>query len=147
MKYREQKQSSPPAWLRWFVTDVSRGLVNRQGLAPVGCHIFHDSEADIWEVSVFVSRTEVVGGPQDGNVISTGLQLDVMTVCEAFDVAPEVHWQSQAVCEEDQLGNHMSFEGQARGHRVWLRVLHEAPEDIGPGRLLHAPQGVVEDLW
>lgn len=137
----------PPSWLRWFVNDASRGIIDLLSAAPVGCHFFHDQELDIWEVTLFVSKTEVVGGPMDGNTIPSGLQVDICQVHKAFDSEPATFWQSEAVQQDDQLGNHLSFEGVARGHRVWLRIVHHPPEGIGPGRLMHAGQGVIEDLW
>lgn len=147
MNFEERIQTTPPAWLRWFVADATHGIVNREGMAPIGCHYFLDPELACFEITLFISRTEVVGGPRDGNVISTGMQIDINIICAAFDEPPAVHWQSQASCSEDQLGNHVSFEGSARGHKVWLRVLHEAPAEIGPGRLVHVSSGLVEDLW
>ncbi len=147
MKFQSETHIVPAAWLRWFVADVSRGILDQQTIAPIGCHIFCDVDTETWEVSLFVSRTEVVGGPMDGKEISSGMMLDLNAVIAAFDEMPSVHWQSESCSDDDQLGNHISFEGVARGHRVWLRLLHEAPEGIAPGRLLHAAKGVVEDLW
>lgn len=137
----------PPAWLRWFINDASKGILDCGTVAPVGCHHYFDEESGVWEISLFVSDTEVVGGPCDGKMISSGLQVDVLKVIEAFDSRPEIYWQSEAVEEDDQLGNHLSFEGPARGNHVWLRILHQAPRWAGPGRLLHAARGIVEELW
>jgi hypothetical protein len=142
-----ENNSLPPSWLRWFVNDASRGILDHGSTAPVGCHFFHDTELDLWEVTLFVSRTEVVGGPQDGSVISNGVQVDIGVVLQSFDSLPECYWQSEAIHSDDQLGNHLSLEGVARGQRVWLRIVHEAPAWTGPGRLMHARQGIIEDLW
>lgn len=139
--------TTPPPWLRWFVSDASKGIVDRLSLAPLGCHYFLDVEHDAWEVTLFVSRTEIVGGPKDGRAISSGLNVDLKAVGEAFDTQPLSWWQSEPVSQDDDLGSHVSFEGTARGHRVWLRILHNAPEGFGPGRLMHAQHGTVEDIW
>ena len=137
----------PPAWLRWFVSDASKGILDRGNVAPVGCHHYFDTESGVWEISLFVSDTEIVGGPCDGKLISSGLQVDILKVSEAFDAPPAVYWQSEALEEDDQLGNHLSLEGAARGNPVWLRILHQAPRWAGPGRLLHAVRGIMEELW
>ncbi len=147
MKFQERNHSAPPSWLRWFVSDASKGILDQASIAPLGCHFYHDAKLNTWEISIFVSRTEVVGGPGDGRMIGSGLLVDVGAVIAAFDQLPSLHWQSEAVCDDDQLGNHISLEGIARGHQVWLRILHEAPAEFSPGRLLHASHGFLEDLW
>jgi hypothetical protein len=115
--------------------------------APVGCHFFHEHASDTWEVSLFVSRTEVLGGPADGKRVPAGLQINIMTVCEAFDSPPAIYWQAEKIAHDDELGNHLSFEGIARGQSIWLRILQEPPEWSGAGRVVHAADGRVELLW
>jgi hypothetical protein len=139
--------TNPPSWLRWFVNDAVRGVVDRHVTAPIGCHFFHDTELDSWEVSLFVSRTEVCGGPADGRQVPSGLQIDILAVCAAFDSPPAIYWQAEKIAHDDELGNHLSFEGVARGSNVWLRILQNAPEWAGPGRLVHAKTGSIEDVW
>ena len=138
---------SPPAWLRWFVSDAIRGIVERQLTAPIGCHFFHDQESDIWEISLFVSRTEVCGGRADGKQVPSGLQVDIRAVCSAFDFPPAAHWQAEKISHEDELGSHLSFEGNARGYCVWLRILQNSPDWTSPGRLINAQTGSIEDVW
>jgi hypothetical protein len=147
MSSPSNQQSPPPAWLRWFVNDAVRGIIDHHVTAPVGCHFFHEKESDTWEVSLFVSRTEVCGGPSDGKRVPAGLQIDIMAVCDAFDSTPAIYWQGEKISHDDELGNHLSFEGIARGQSIWLRILQEPPEWSGPGRLVHATDGKVEDIW
>lgn len=136
-----------PAWLRWFVNDAMRGVIDRHTTAPIGCHYFHDKDLDVWEVSLFVSRTEVCGGSADGKQVPSGLQIDIRAVSSAFDTAPSAYWQAEKISLDDELGNHLSFEGIARGFRVWLRILQDPPQWTGPGRLVHSQSGSIEDLW
>ena len=147
MQGNTDSKTVPPAWLRWFVNDAVHGIMDRQAVAPVGCHFFHDQEEDVWEVSLFLSRTEVYGGAADGKHVPAGLQIDVAAVSKAFDFAPDVYWQSEKFSSDDELGNHLSFQGVARGVQVWLRILQSAPEWAGPGRLVHAETGKVDDIW
>ena len=89
----------------------------------------------------------VPGGPADGKHVPGGLQIDVAAVSKAFDFAPDVYWQSEKFSSNDELGNHLSFQGVARNVQVWLRILQSAPEWAGPGRLVHAESGRVDDIW
>ncbi len=139
--------ASPPAWLRWFANDAARAILDTAEHAPIGCHYHHEHEPDEWEVTIFVSDTEVVGGPRDGTLVPCQIQLDVSHAAELFDSLPRISWQAGAVHEKEDLEQHVSFEGTVRGHAVWLRVLARAPEQAGPGRLLHAHTGELEDLW
>lgn len=66
-------------------------------------------------------------------------------VSAAFDETPLIHWQSEKFSPEDDLGNHLSFEGVARGVHVWLRILD--PLNGRTVRLVHAESGKVEDIW
>ncbi len=147
MSLSSQPQTNPPAWLRWFVNDAVRGIVDRNVAAPIGCHFFHAKDEDVWEVSLFVSRTEVCGGPADGKHVPSGLQIDITRVCSAFDSSPSIYWQAEKISEDDELGNHLSFEGIARGVGVWLRILQHAPDWAGPGRLVYSKNGSVKDIW
>lgn len=147
MNKSQAARRQPPSWLRWLSNDAARGIIADEHHAPIGCHFFRNPENDEWEVSIFVSSTEVVGGPMDGRKIPLQVQLDVVHVMNLFDETPNVYWQSDAIAEDDELAQHISFEGQARGHRIWLRILKDAPEGTGPGRLLHTQSGEMETLW
>ena len=141
------KAGRPPAWLRWLSNDAARGIVADDSHAPIGCHFYQNPENQEWEVSIFVSATEVVGGPMDGKRLPLQLQLNIVHVMNLFDETPTVFWQSDPIAEDDELAQHISFEGKARGHRLWLRILKESPEGTGPGRLMHAQSGEMENLW
>lgn len=139
--------ASPPAWLRWFANDAARTILDTATHAPIGCHYHHDDDGDEWEVTVFVSDTEVVGGPRDGTLVPCRIQMDVSRAVDLFDEMPKVYWQTGAMQEDEDVAQHISLEGSVRGHHVWLRVLAQAPEQAGPGRLLHASTGQLEDIW
>ena len=83
----------------------------------------------------------------DGTKLVYEIQLNIGDLMDLFDVPPGVYWQSAAVADDDDLAQHISLEGTARGHKVWLRILKESPEGTGPGRLLHARSGELETLW
>ncbi len=147
MSTRFNSMASPPAWLRSFANDAARAILDTSEHAPIGCHYHCAHERDEWEVTVFISDTEVVGGARDGTLVPYPIQLDVSQAIELFDEIPKIHWETGAIREDEDLVQHMSFEGSVRGHYVWLRILAQAPRQAGPGRLLHASTGELEDLW
>ena len=147
MSLTHSRGNHPPKWLRQLSDDAARGIVEDEFHAPIGCHFFQNIVNDEWEISIFVSATEVVGGPLDGRKLRLQVQLDIIHVMNLFDETPKVYWQSDAVADDDDLAQHISFEGIARGHRIWLRILKEPPRGAGPGRLLHTQSGEMETLW
>ncbi len=140
-------QDHPPAWLQRLIDDVTSAIVDYDCHAPIGCHFYRNPATAEWEISAFVSSTEVVGGPMDGTEVNPPVQFDISAVMELFDDKPTVHWQSDSVAVDDDLAQHISFQGSIKGRRVWLRMLQGAPEGTGPGRLVHAGSGEIENLW
>jgi len=139
--------AAPPSWLRWFANDSARAIIDNAAHAPIGCHFHFNPDHEEWEIVVFVSNTEVSGGAQDGTTVPFPVHLDICRVSDLFDDPPSIHWQSADVPDVGCVGQHVSFEGTVRGNRVWLRVLAQAPDEVGPGRLVHAFTGQLEDLW
>jgi len=147
MSSPNETKPTPPAWLRWFGNDAARAIIDSAAHAPIGCHYFYVQDRNEWEVSIFISATEVVGGAKDGTVVPCRMQADISHLAQLFDELPGMHWQTGVIDDGEDLGQHVSLEGQVRGHRVWLRLLAEAPCQSGPGRLLHALTGELEDIW
>ena len=142
-------ESTPtlPVWLRWFANDAAQAILDTAAHAPIGCHYYFGEDRNEWEVTVFVSATEVVGGARDGTVVPCKIQLNINHAIQLFDELPKIYWQAGAMLEDEDTGQHVSLEGKVRGYRVWLRILAEAPEQAGPGRLLYALTGELEDVW
>ena len=138
---------SAPSWLEGFANDAARSMLDSEMIAPIGCHYHYNENRNEWEVTVFISATEVVGGARDGMLVPCCVQLNVSHVIELFAEMPTVHWQSGPIQEDDEVHQHVSFEGRVHGHNVWLRMLAQAPGRVGPGRLLHASTGELENLW
>ena len=90
-------------------------------------------ENDFWEIAVYSTPGEVVGGADDGAIIVPGFSLNVQELMSAFEEVADLHWQSQSSGPHDNQGPNVSIEGIYRGHEVWLKVLAEAPEDEEPG--------------
>ncbi len=90
-------------------------------------------EEDQWQIMVYPTLGELIGGADDGALVSPGFSLDVQELTTAFEELVDVHWQAQALGPHDQQGRHISIEGVYDGHQVYLQVLSDAPEDEEPG--------------
>jgi len=91
------------------------------------------NEDDHWQIWVYPTAAEIVGGAADGAVVFPGFTLDVQELSTAFEELEDVHWQAHPFGPHDQEGEHLSFEGVYDGHDVWLLVLSQAPGEEEPG--------------
>jgi hypothetical protein len=136
---------SPPDWLSRLANAVTANFRSYDTLSPVGCHfqLVHN----IWEVTLFASRTEIVGGAQDGSTCDSSFSVDVMNLVDQFTTVDSVSWQTQSLGQRDELGSHLAIEGTYDDNQVWLRITAEAPERFGVGRRANVNQQQIEEIW
>ncbi|HUQ68862.1 MAG TPA: hypothetical protein VM165_05025 [Planctomycetaceae bacterium] len=137
--------SNTPDWMRDFADAVASHLQPVDVMSPLGCHLHRSVEA--WEVTVFASSTEVVGGSRDGESRASRFHVDVLGVCQLFDELDGLSWQTHRLGQGDDLGPHIAIEGRVQGEPVWLRIPATAPKPFSPGRLAHANTQQWEEVW
>lgn len=137
--------SPQPEWIPEFVEDVCAALRLFDEDAPIGCHYFPADEGH--EVTLFISSTEVVGGPNDGERITARFLVDIVELMTVFDVLDSMTWQPHLVDQDDELGPNLSATGSYRGETVWLRILGETPEQFLPGRLAIVAEKKFVNIW
>lgn len=139
--------AAPPSWLARMTNDVATQMWGVDILAPIGCHYFFNEAVGHWEVTLFVSSTEVVGGARDGQTVTSRFTLDLSQIQGLFDEVTGFHWQAQQLGSEDEIGPHVSLEGKYEGQDVWVRVLASAPNRFEAGRYANAYEMRVQDIW
>ena len=137
--------SSRPEWLTELTNGVCSALYAAEEMPPIGCHVAKSGET--WEISLFISPTEIVGGEHDGERLSCLFFLDLLELMHLFDVVESVNWQPHELNENDELRNHVSVTGYYHGHSIWLRVLADSPERFEPGRFAHLNEQKIHDTW
>ena len=123
--------SKPTAWIESLIDIVANCMEPHNELGPLAYR--WRNEDDHWEIWVYPTPAELVGGAADGAVVSPGFSLDVQELSTAFEDLKDVRWQAQPFGPHDQEGQNLSFEGVYDGHGVWLLVLSQAPGDEEPG--------------
>lgn len=137
--------TQPPPWLQQLVDRLTSALNALEALPPIGCHFArHDG---VWEVTLFASQTEVIGGPLDGRRTHARFQVDLQHVMAAFDRLDACFWQAQELGFEDDLGPHVSIEGLVGDEHVWLRITAFAPTRFEPGRLAYVLGQTWKEVW
>jgi hypothetical protein len=137
----------PPTWLEETTNRVAAQFRSADSLAPSGCHFYHDELRDLWEVTIFVSRTETLGGEFDGKLTNSRFSVDLMGL-EA--ILSEVHcfsWQAVSMGEEDDLGPHLALEGLVGEHKIWLRIVGHPPRQFEAGRIADVYDNQFFDQW
>ena len=124
--------SEVPAWLDELVEAVADCLTADGPMGPLGFR--YGEEEGFWELVVYPTPVELLGGAHDGAVVAPGFTLDLEGLRAAFDRVDDFGWNALGLHDAD--GPHVWVEGEYRGREVWLRVLAQAPEDEDPGMKL-----------
>lgn len=141
---------SHPEWVSALAAAIAEHLVAASIPAPMGAHVQKGTEAtdpDIWEVSLFYGKTEIVGGPRDGRRTDTPFWLDLAGLGKVFDRVEGFSWQAAPLGPNDDLGPHVAIDGTYEGNRVRVRMLATAPERFPPARSADTLRGTFVDLW
>jgi len=139
--------ATQPDWLDRLANEAIQHIHAVDILSPIGCHSFYNRENDQWEVTIFASGTEVIGGKLDGKITSSKFAVDVRGLYEVFSDPLGIEWQSHPLGPEDELGAHISIEGTFEGFSVCLRVLAQAPGRFQIGRYIHTEEARLENVW
>lgn len=136
---------TPPDWILKLANDVTACIEPLEPMPPLGCH-YHQCET-VWEISIFPSKTEIVGGPNDGRQIGPRFRLNMLGVASLFTQIDDITWQSKSVDEQDQLGCHVAIGGFIENEAVSVRILKTAPSCFDPGRKALIHDGCLIETW
>lgn len=116
-------------WLDGLLEAVAGCVEPDSPMGPLGLH--YREEDDEWEVWIYPTPVELVGGAHDGEIVVPGFALDLEQLRDVFDSVTACAWDALGLNDPD--GPHVSVEGVYLEREVWLRVLAQAPEDEEPG--------------
>jgi len=121
-------------WLNLLDDAVSSCVEADSPMGPLGLRYWE--EEGFWDIWVYPTPVELVGGAHDGTVVVPGFQLDLEQLRQEFDSITEFGWNSLGLNWPE--GPHVYVEGVFQGREVYLQVLAYAPEDEAPGLKLDA---------
>jgi hypothetical protein len=137
----------PPTWLAETANRIASHIHGADPLAPIGCHYYHDEASDLWEVTIFVSYTETVGGELDGKLTKSRFSVELIGWGEVFSEVHRFSWQAVSMGADDELGPHLAVEGMVGEHRLWLRIVADPPKQFQAGRIADAYGMDFHDCW
>jgi len=126
---RRTEGAQVPAWLEQLVETVAAILEADSVLGPLVYR--YGEEVGFWEVVLYPSPVELVGGALDGDVVTPGFTLHLEGLRAAFQRVDELCWNALGLIGHE--GPYVAIEGEYQGHEVYLRILAYAPEDEEPG--------------
>jgi hypothetical protein len=123
-------ESLPAVWLRGLVEAVAGCIEADSAMGPLGYR--YGEEDDLWQIDLYPTPVELLGGAVDGEVVDPGFTLDIEQFRGLFDRIDALAWQSLGFPFGE--GPQMAVEGVYRGHHVFVQVLAYAPDDEEAGR-------------
>jgi hypothetical protein len=119
-------------WLNNLRDTVQACMQSSSPLAPLGLR--YDQDDAFWEVTVYPTPVELLGGAHDGALVTPGFALDLELLRASFESVGALGWQALGLDEAE--GPHLYVEGVYQGREVDLQILVYAPEDEVPGSKL-----------
>ena len=121
-------------WLNTLLEEIGGCMEADSPMGPLGLR--YREEEGFWEVWLYPTPVELVGGRHDGEVVVPGFSLDLEQLCDCFESVVEFHWNALGLNYPE--GPHVSVEGVFHGREIYLQVLAYAPEGEEPGLKLDA---------
>jgi hypothetical protein len=120
-----------PDWLKVLIDLVADCIEVESPAGPLGVRWGQDEDA--WEVTIYPTPVELVGGAVDGEVVAPGFAIDLERLHTAFTRLDAFGWNALGLGQD---GPCIELEGDFLAHQLFLRVLAQAPQDEGPGAKL-----------
>ena len=119
-----------PDWLH----SVAGHITADNAAGPLGFR--YREEDGLWELVIYPTPVELMGGAEDGAIVAPGFSLDLEGLRGEFEQVVVCAWQSLGFPNDE--GPHVAIEGVYRGHEVFVQVFAYAPDDEEPGMKLDA---------
>jgi hypothetical protein len=144
LKQLESYRSTPrnwdirPQWLTDLIGRVSELFDPADEVARVGfeCRLTEDA----WELLLYLGRTEIVGGPEDGQTRFANFRFDLLTLMDNFTQIDVVEWNAHpqpATQQEDSNRSFLRIAGRIDEEPLRLLIFAAPPAGIGPGIRSH----------
>ena len=128
-----------PNWLEGFIDEISERFEPFSGVARVGYECAFSE--DVWELSVFLGETELIGGAEDGRMLPVNFRFDLTSITNQFELIESIHWNAFPNSPVHvEVANDLSFltvNGLIDNEKVLLQIHSTPPNQIGPAIRQH----------
>ena len=136
--YRSKRQQGEqadvrPAWMTAFIESIA-GLFEPladDGRAGYDCRMIDGT----WVLEMYLGATEIVGGPDDGQLRYTNFQFDLNGLLDRFDTIDRFRWNAIPGAADDGgiARSTVMVSGRVGENQMRMHVHSIPPDDAGPG--------------
>lgn len=127
--------SDAPGWLADLAESVAAQMTGESPSGPLGFR-YSDEGDGFWEINIYPTPVELIGGPDDGEIVDPGYHLDLEGLRCCFDKIVDFGWDPLGLNTPE--GPRIWLEGVYQHHDVFLQILATAPADEEPGLKIDA---------
>lgn len=128
-----------PGWLDQFIDEISDRFEPFSGVARVGYECAFSE--DLWELSIFLGETELIGGAEDGRMLPVNFRFDLTTITNQFDEIESIHWNAFPNNPDEMAGatdlSFLTVNGTIENDKVLLQLHSTPPDQVGPAIRQH----------
>ena len=136
--------SNPLIWMQELINRVTDSVTPFDSATKLACHFFYSTGFDEWEVTLFPDSSQFGGRLADylpanpqfdvsslgESQITDALSVDAFDLMQVFSSITDCSWQTKIVASDDDVGPHLSVEGEFEGNNVWLRIASNPPSQL-----------------
>jgi len=138
-----------PQWMKALMEVVIECMEPLNIMGPLGYRFLEpehpENEFEGWQIAVYPTANEVVGGEQDGSFLFPGFALDIDTMLATFSSVEGVVWNNPVHYTGDLDGPNLSIQGTFTGVPLWLRIFHWPPGDEEASLLVDPASGEIRE--
>lgn len=128
-----------PSWLSGFIDEITDRFEPFRGVARVGYECAYSE--GLWELSLFLGETELIGGAHDGQLLPVNFRFDLSDLTDLFEHVESLFWNAfPARPEGIETPHDLSFltlTGTIAGESVQLQLHSTPPRQVGPAMRQH----------
>jgi hypothetical protein len=119
--------TNPPLWMQELIERVTDAVTPFDNSTELACHYYHSEQGgEEWEVTLFPDVPQF-GGRLMGFQEKNALSIDIAELVQVFSSISNCNWQTQVIADDDEVGPHLSVEGEYESNNVWLRIASNPP--------------------
>jgi hypothetical protein len=132
LRARRIQRDVRPAWVTKFIDEIAECFDPHTDVGRVGFEC--RPVEDVWTVTLYLGRTEIVGGPDDGVSRPASFHFDVAAALKNYEVVDRLQWTARpdAATVADADGSLLTIDGLVEGQRLRLTVTSLPPQTAGP---------------
>jgi len=138
-----ERRDVRPQWVSDFIDAAAQLFEPLSDVGRVGfdCQLIDDR----WMVGLYLGRTEIVGGKQDGQTCCNAFQFALLPLLELLTEVEHCSWNviPDPLSDGPRPDSFLTVEGMIDGNPIHLHIDSVPPPDAGPG-IRAFPDGHVE---